>query len=157
MAICGGAALNVLDFIHRFTKDVDIVSPEHLPPLFVEAAQITADYFGLKKEWINQGPIDLLKMGLPKGYFDRCHSLNLGGNVLWLITSRLDQIHFKLYASIDRGGYHVQDLIVLKPSITELVQASQWCFTHDVSDGFKEITKDFLIQQGWKNATRELF
>ncbi len=156
VAICGGAALNILDIVHRTTQDIDLVSPEHLPPLFTEASNITAQYFNLKSDWINQGPVDLLKMGLPEGYFERCHPLTLGGNITWLITSRFDQIHFKLYASIDRGGYHVQDLVALKPSSEELIQAVQWCFTQDVSEPFRLLTLDFLQKHGWKNAAQKL-
>lgn len=156
VAICGGAALNILDIVHRTTKDVDLISPENLPAAFIEAASLTAQYFGLKQDWINQGPVDLLKMGLPKGYFERCKSIKLTGNITWLITSRFDQIHFKLYASIDRAGYHVQDLHSLKPSVDELVQAAQWCFTHDVSAPFKELLFDFLEKQGWKDAAQKL-
>ena len=156
VAICGGAALNILDFVQRTTQDVDLVSPEHLPPSFIEAAQITALFFNLKSDWINQGPIDLLKMGLPDGYFERCYALPSEGNITWLITSRFDQIHFKLYASVDRGGYHVQDLLALHPSEEELVQASRWCFTHDVSEAFKKLALDFLKKQGWNHAAHKL-
>ena len=72
VSICGGAALNLLGFIKRVTKDIDIVSPEVLPDEFNDAVRITADHFGLKPDWINQGPVDLLKMGLPEGFHSRC-------------------------------------------------------------------------------------
>lgn len=156
VAICGGAALNILDLIHRTTQDVDLISPEELPKEFVQAAKLTSQYFGLKPDWINQGPIDLLRMGLPKGYFKRCKTILEGGNVTWFITSRFDQIHFKLYASIDRGGYHVQDLHQLKPNTEELVCAAQWCLTHDVSNPFKSLLIDFLIKQGWQDAAQRI-
>lgn len=156
VSICGGAALNLLELVQRTTQDVDLVSPETLPPLFIEAAQITAKYFNLKPDWINQGPVELLKMGLPQGYFERCHPLHLEGNITWLLTDRLDQIHFKLYASLDRGGYHIQDLLALYPSEEELVQACRWCFTHDVSDPFRELTLEFFNKQGWEHAAKKL-
>lgn len=157
ISICGGAALNLLGYIKRVTKDIDIVSPEVLPDKFKEAVKITADYFGLKSDWINQGPIDLLKMGLPDGFYSRCEKLELHSNLIFCIASRLDQIHFKLYASIDRGGYHLQDLVVLKPTDDELTMAIKWCLTHDVSEIFKEIAKDFLEKNGWRNVAQKVF
>lgn len=155
VSICGGAALNILDLVQRTTKDVDLVFSETLPTLFIEAIQITANYFNLKPDWINQGPVELLKLGLPEGYFERCHPLRLG-NITWLLTGRTDQIHFKLYASLDRGGYHIQDLLALHPTDEEIFQAAQWCFTHDVSDPFKELALDFLNRQGWEHAAKKL-
>lgn len=157
VSICGGAALNLLEFTKRGTKDIDIVSPEVLPAAFKEAARITADYFGLKPDWINQGPIDLLRMGLPEGFHARCTKLDFDSPLLFCLASRLDQIHFKLYASIDRGDYHLQDLIILKPTDDELTLAVTWCLTHDVSEPFREITKDFLEKNGWHNVAQRVF
>lgn len=157
ISICGGAALNLLGYIKRVTKDIDIVSPEVLPDKFKEAVKITADYFGLKSDWINQGPIDLLRMGLPAGFHERCRNLEFHSNLTFCVADRLDQIHFKLYASIDRGDYHLQDLIALKPTDDELVMAVKWCLTHDVSETFREITKDFLKKNGWQNVAGIVF
>ncbi len=157
VSICGGAALNLLGYIKRVTKDIDIVAPEVLPEKFKEAVKMTADYFGLKSDWINQGPVDLLRMGLPEGFHVRCKKLEFHSNLIFCIASRLDQIHFKLYASIDRGGYHLQDMVALGPSDDELTMAVRWCFTHDVSETFKEITKDFLEKNGWKNVAQRIF
>ena len=152
VAICGGAALNLLDYVRRVTKDVDVISPEKLPKKFKDAIKITADYFGLKQDWMNQGPVDISKMGLPQGFYLRCKKLQFHPNLVFLITARLDQIHFKLYASVDRGGYHLQDLMILKPTDEELTMAANWCFSHDVSAAFKYLMKDFLEKNGWKNV-----
>jgi len=127
-----------------------------LPLPFFEARKITAEHFGLKEDWINQGPVDLLRMGLPAGYFERCQPLDFGYSLSYLIASRFDQIHFKLYASIDRGGYHVEDLKKLQPNEAELASAGQWCLTHDVSEEFKELLLDFLRKQGWNDAARRI-
>lgn len=156
IAICGGAALNLLNIVERVTKDIDIVSPEDLPVKLSEAIKITADHFGLKADWMNQGPVDLLKMGLPAGFYDRCKRLQYHPNLVFLVTSRFDQIHFKLYASIDSGGYHVQDLKKLKPTDEELVMAANWCFSHDVSEPFRSLMIDFLQRNGWENAASKL-
>jgi hypothetical protein len=156
VSICKGAALNLLGYVRRVTKDIDLVSPEVLPPKFNEAVKITADYFGLKPDWINQGPIDLLRMGLPEGYHSRCKQLDFHSNLVFFIASRFDQIHFKLYASVDRGGYHLQDLKALSPTDEELITAARWCLTHDVSEPFKEIMQDFLEKNGWKHVAHRV-
>lgn len=156
IAICGGSALNLSGLLERPTKDVDIVSPETWPEKFQEAINITTSQFDLKPGWINQGPVDLLRMGLPVGFFERCQKLNFHENLVYLITSRLDQIHFKLYACVDRGGYHLQDLKILNPTTDELVQSAQWSMTHDVSETFFELLKSFLQQNGWGNAASRI-
>ena len=157
VSICGGAALNLLGYIKRTTRDIDIVAPEILPAEFEEAVKITANYFGLKPDWINQGPIDLLRVGLPRGFHDRCKKFEFHSRLTICAADRFDQIHFKLYASIDRGGYHLQDLKALKPAEDELVMAVEWCLTHDVSEPFKELTKDFLEKNGWRNVAEKVF
>lgn len=156
IAICGGTALNFLGFEERPTKDVDVVSPEVWPLPFQEAASITAEKFNLKPDWINRDPVDLLRMGLPKGYFKRCERKQFHSRLVYLITSRKDQIHFKLYASIDRGGYHVEDLKKLNPTEDELFQAACWCMTHDVSQIFRIQMIDFLKKMGWNHASQRL-
>ncbi len=54
IVLCGGAALSAMGLIERSTKDIDILGPPQLPPQFWEAAKITADYFQLPADWINQ-------------------------------------------------------------------------------------------------------
>ncbi len=156
VAICGGTALNLSGLLERPTKDVDIVYPEFWPETFSKAVYVTSQRFALKPDWMNRGPVDLLRMGLPQGYFDRCESLKFYNCLTFLITSRLDQIHFKLYACIDRGGYHVDDLKALGPSQDELCQAAIWCFTHDVSEGFRKLMFSFFEQMGWHNVVQRL-
>ena len=72
------------------------------------------------------------------------------------LLDRLDQIHFKLYASVDRGGYHLQDLEALGPTIEELIQAANWARTHDPSEGFLLVLKDLLEKLGYPDASRQL-
>lgn len=54
------------------------------------------------------------------------------------VASRLDQIHFKLYAATDQGprSKHIGDLRALSPSRDELLAAARWCRNHDPSPGF---------------------
>jgi len=156
IGICGGTALNLLGFLERPTKDVDVLYPEIWPDTFQEAVHITTEKFNLKPGWINKGPIDLFRIGLPQCYFDRCIRKQFHPHLVYLITSRTDQIHFKLYASINRGGYHVDDLKKLNPSENELFHAASWCFTHDISEAFRTLMIDFLKMMGWNHASQRL-
>jgi hypothetical protein len=156
VAICGGTALNLSGLLERPTKDVDVLSPEKWPPELQKSVELTAARFGLKPDWMNPGPVDLLLMGLPHGYFERCETLRFQERLVYLITTRLDQIHFKLYASVDRGGYHMTDLKSLNPTTDEIFQAASWCFTHDVSKGFRMVMIDFLEKMGWGDVARRL-
>lgn len=156
IAICGGTALNLAGLLERPTKDVDILFPETWPKELTEAVSITAQKFSLRNDWMNLGPVDLFRMGLPDKYFERCEKIQFHKNLTYLITSRYDQIHFKLYASVDRGGYHLNDLKALNPTKNELESAARWTMTHDVSEGFREILFQLLISEGWGDVARKL-
>ena len=70
--------------------------------------------------------------------------------------SRLDQIHFKLYATVDQGGYHMTDLTELKPTDDEIETAARWTMTHDVSEGYRLDMKDKLRRLGYEAVAEKL-
>ncbi len=74
------------------------------------------------------------------------------------LASRLDQIHFKLYAAADHGprSKHVVDLQALSPTRSELLTAAKWCRTQDPSDGFRGSLSNALNLFGVKVADGEL-
>ena len=171
MLVCGGSALNVLGYISRTTKDIDVVAfidkakdgstvitkAEPLKPELLNAASKVRKDFNLPEDWINSGPASVMDFGLPEGLMDRVKTQKFGKNLIIHFLSRYDQIHFKLYAVIDQGmGKHYEDLMVLKPTSKELEQAGKWCMTHDVSKEFKESLLDFLIKIGFEDAAKKL-
>lgn len=170
LVVCGGSALAALGYFNRTTtKDVDIlgtaqkvsgkISVHHLaqlPEWLAESAEKVARDFNLPESWLNTGPTDQVKSGLPAGFEDRLHERSYGNYLTVYFISRLDQIHFKLYASIDRGGYHVEDLLALKPDESEIEQAAYWTVTQDVSDGFKEVLKDFLGKHDYESIASKI-
>src|SRR5438105_3590936 len=92
IAAIGGGALLLLGRIIRPTRDLDIValldedkliSAHPLPAPLLAAIKEVGLALKLPENWINSAPADLWKMGLPEGFQDR-----------------LDQICFKLYASV---------------------------------------------------------
>ena len=126
IVVCGGTALILTGMVPRTTKDVDIValaksgvlrSPDPLPDDLRKAAAEAAEDIDLPANWLNNGPSrgegGLFQMGLPAGLAERLHSRHYGVHLTVHFIDRLDQIHFKLYAAVDRGGYHIEDLRAL--------------------------------------------
>jgi hypothetical protein len=159
LVVCGGTALTALGLVSRTTKDVDVLGAlekghvrkiGRFPDWLSEAAAKVAADFDLPADWLNLGPESQLDTGLPAGLTERLERKIYGRRLTVCFISRIDQIYFKLYASLDRGGYHVQDLFKLEPTESELLAACRWVLTQDVSAGFKALLVSFLEQHGHK-------
>lgn len=166
IVVCGGSALILTGMIPRTTKDVDVValmiaghlaSPAPLPDELLQATEEVAEDLGLADNWLNNGPSrgegGLFQMGLPAGFTERLTSVTYGERLTVHFIDRLDHIHFKLYASVDRGGYHIEDLRALGPTSGELEAAARWCMTHDGSDGFRMVLKQLLKELGYEDVS----
>jgi hypothetical protein len=162
IVVCGGSALILTGMIPRTTKDVDVValvkagrlaSPAPLPDELQRAVAEVAEDLTLDRNWLNNGPSrgegGLFQMGLPGGFAARLTSVAYGDRLRVHFVNRLDQIYFKLYASADRGGYHIEDLRALNPTSDELEVGARWCMTHDVSEGFRMVLKQLLKELGY--------
>lgn len=166
LVVCGGSALIATRLVPRTTQDVDVVAmmksdmsladPEPFPEYLKEAASVTAKTLNLSSDWLNAGPADLFRMGLPEGFESRLVKRLIGEKLTVYYASRIDQIFFKLYAAVDRGGYHITDLLALTPTDDELFQASKWAMTHDVSEGFKMMLKKLLAELEFENVAEKL-
>jgi len=169
IVVCGGSALILTGTVTRTTRDVDIValasrnglhSPDPLPEDLERAAKEAAEDLGLPPDWLNNGPSrgqgGLFQMGLPQGLQGRWHSRDFGSHLTVHFIDRLDQIHFKLYAAADRGGYHIEDLLALEPTSDEMVTAARWAMSHDVSEPFAHIVKDLLRSIGYAQSADRL-
>jgi hypothetical protein len=160
--VIGGSALQALGFIDRPTKDVDVLAlrdgttlrrADPLPPPLKEARDLVARDFGLQEEWLNSGPTSLLDFGLPRGFLDRLVTRRYGEALTAHFASRLDQIHFKLYAAVDLGpGRHETDLRALNPSRDELLTAARWTREHDPSPGYEQSLRGALSAFGVSDA-----
>ena len=123
LVVIGGSGLLALGVIERSTRDVDVValkdgegllSADPLPPALIAARDLVTRDFALRDDWLNPGPTGLLDLGLPDGFLDRLEHREYGPALTIYLASRLDQVHFKLYALVDRGpGKHERDLKAL--------------------------------------------
>ena len=165
LVVCGGSALIATGLVPRTTQDVDVVAvfkdasladPDPLPEPLTKAVCTTAKLLNLPENWLNTGPADLFRMGLPEGFAERLQKVTIGEHLQIYYVSRIDQIHFKLYAAVDRGGYHIADLQTITPTGEELFAAAKWCTTQDVSEGFLFLLKEFLANFGAKDVAERL-
>jgi hypothetical protein len=158
LAVVGGSALLALGLVSRGTRDVDVlaivedrelVSAQPLPAALLDAAHTVARDFGLPDEWLNPGPTSLLDLGLPDGFYERAQHRVYGPGLEILFASRVDQIHLKLYATVDQGaGKHLDDLEALAPTEQELLNAARWSLTHDPSEGYRSVLEQVLAHFG---------
>jgi hypothetical protein len=158
IVVVGGSALLVLGLVTRTTKDIDVValadrgvlrSSEPLPETLRASADRVARDFGLSEDWLNSGPTDLLRLGLPEGFWSRIITRHYGDALSAHFASRVDQVHFKLFATVDQGGgRHEADLRALRPTRDELIAAARWTITHDPSPGFHEVLSQALNHLG---------
>ena len=158
----GGSSLMLLGFITRPTKDLDavalveggeLVPAEPLPPALAEAIADVGRALGIGERWLNPGPADLLRFGLPEGFEARLETRRYAGLTL-RVAGRTDQIHFKLYAAVDQGmtSKHAADLHALDPNEEELLAAARWSQTHDPSEGYRQELVKVLMAFGVEDA-----
>ena len=171
LVVCGGTALNVLGLVVRPTLDVDVValassgsggrvvfaSAEPLPADLRAAARRVAADFDLAEGWLNPGPTELLRFGLPQGCEDRLVTRGYGRQLTASFLSRFDLLCLKLYAYVDSGpGKHGEDLRALAPTEPELETAARWCLTHDPSPGFLQELAAALRSLGAERVAHRL-
>ena len=162
----GGSALMLVGWITRPTKDLDIVavvkdgdlvSGDPLPSDLVKASQDVGRALGLAHNWLNAGPTELLRFGLPQGFRDRVETRRFRALTLHL-AGRFDQICFKVYAAADQGprSKHVADLRALQPTREELFAGGRWSTTHDPSEGYRQELVGLLTFLGVEDANANL-
>ncbi len=154
LIVCGGSALLVSDLRSQATKDVDILAylsgngevipADSIPEGLQKAAESVSRHIGLDSHWLNAGPGSIVNpnlpnLGLPCGFVSRLSEKSYGVMLKVFFIGRLDQVFFKLYDSVDRGGptYHLDDLMRLNPTPDELLDASRWSMSQDPSSGYR--------------------
>jgi hypothetical protein len=167
LVVCGGSALLALKISRRTTKDVDIlaflneerslIEPRPLSPDLLEAAARVGRLLNLPEHWLNAGPADQLRAGLPEGCASRLQTVEFGPKLRVHYTSRYDLIHLKLFALIDQGpGKHLLDLQALDPTKDELLAAARWVATQDAGEVFPGLLRSVLKQLGHDDIARKI-
>jgi uncharacterized nucleotidyltransferase DUF6036 len=162
LVVIGGSALLALGLVDRATRDVDVVAVleggafkpvDPLPEALRTARDRVARDFRLPGDWLNAEPASLLDLGLPAGFLQRAVRVAYGPALTVWYASRIDQIHFKLYAVVDQGpGKHESDLRALGPTSAELMEAARWSRTHDPSEGYEAVLGQVLEALGAADA-----
>jgi hypothetical protein len=162
IVVIGGSALTALGLVRRATRDVDLLAiaengelrvAEPLSQALLAARAAVAADFGLAENWLNAGPTDLLKWGLPEAFMSRVVTRSYGTALVVHFAGRFGQIHFKLFAMVDQGGgRHEADLRALKPTQGELTAAARWSTTQDPSPGYRLVLADALRVLGIDDA-----
>lgn len=162
IVVIGGSALAALGLVRRATRDVDVLAiaekgelrlAEPLPDALLSARAAVARDFGLNENWLNAGPTDLIKWGLPRGFMTRVVTRQYGPALAVDFAGRVDQIHFKIFAMVDQGGgRHEADLRALGPTAAELIAAARWSITQDPSPGYRSVLVEALRYLGVDDA-----
>lgn len=162
IVVIGGSALTALGLVHRATRDVDLLAiavngelrlAKPLPDVLLSARAAVARDFDLDENWLNPGPTDLIKWGLPHGFMARVVTRPYGPALVVHFAGRVDQIHFKLFAMVDQGGgRHETDLRALDPTRAELIAAARWSITQDPSPGYRSVLIEALRYLGVDDA-----
>jgi hypothetical protein len=112
---------------------------------------------GLPADWLNAGPTDLLREGLPEGCADRLHTHRFGQRLVVHFIDRFDQICLKTYAAINGDSQrHLADLRALNPTEDEMLTAARWTLTQDAADFFPDLVRDFLRKVGYPDVAERL-
>ena len=148
LVVCGGTAMALQNLTNRTTRDVDVLGKRDINTMTIEYIDTFTDEVkgclrrvvenhpeldGLGENWINLGPRDLLKQGLPEGFDNRLVTVRFGQKLTLHLLSRPDLLALKLYTAADdlkdRQEIHEQDIAGLNPSYEEIENAVEWIKT----------------------------
>jgi hypothetical protein len=168
--VCGGAALALQQLTQRTTGDVDLLgrwSPNRMDVIsmteFPEDVQRCIDQVidshpeldGFRHRWINLGPTDLVRTGLPGGYQDRKVTRRFGDHLTLHLLGRRDLIALKLYAASDDRGkrqrIHDADLWAMTPTWLELDDAINWIRSRPDFEQVRPTLKHQLGAHGYED------
>jgi hypothetical protein len=144
--VIGGAALNLLGVVSRFTRDCDVLDPK-IPDEILAASQSFAEKIRgngglLRDDWFNNGPTSL-KKNLPKTWQANLQSLYQGKALTLHTLSREDLLKSKLFAFCDRGTDR-DDCIKLNPTREELIHALPWIKDQDANVNWHQHVEDTI-------------
>lgn len=147
--VCGGTALILRGLGDRATRDVDVIGAwnpaegriirigefaEATERAIASVAAAHPELRTLGALWVNLGPQEILRFGLPSGCVDRLMRLEIGDRLTLYVLARSDLIALKVYAAADDMGarqtVHADDLVSLAPTADEIAVAVAWVCSH---------------------------
>jgi hypothetical protein len=159
LLVIGGSSLLLLRVVDRPTADVDVAglvsdagyAPlTELPEFLATAVQEVGQVLRLNPRWLDTRPSGLLELGLPEGAGDRVELRRYGSLTIHL-PGRADLVALKLLAAAvlhPANEKHLQDLVALDPTTSELEAAIRWMTAQDDSPGFADLVDLALDQLG---------
>jgi hypothetical protein len=160
IVVCGGAAMIVLNLVSRPTRDVDVLAilkPKlegtDEPQLPSEVRRLVAEIgkeLDIKDDWLNFGPVRLLRLGVSPGLLERATRVRYGEFLTVRFVDRLDQVAFKIFAAMDpkEGLRHLADLLEFKPTESEARHAATWLLDRNTSSDFTDKLRQVLDRIG---------
>lgn len=132
----GGGALNIAGYTTRATVDVDLL----LPKLSAELKSLAEEFrIEMKKKgtelipnWLNNGP-DQFIPHLMKGWEKRTVEIFSGKAIQLKTLSRIELLGTKLIGLGDRFDRDENDIVELKPSKEEMLEAYEWAKSYDAN------------------------
>jgi hypothetical protein len=147
---CGGAQLIFLGYHTRRTEDVDLII-DKIDDQLKAAAILVAKKLDLEEDWLNNKVFPLGKR-LGRNWKENAVLLFAGRAVTLMGLDRQHLINAKLHATVDRRGEDYDDLIFLRPSLTELQLAEAYVLNQK-----KEAETASIFVQHWvKELKRDL-
>ena len=134
--IVGGTALNLLGYISRQTRDVDIVSPELSDELKQASKDFAKTIPNLWEDWLNNEPSSLIDI-LPKCWELRLQDLFQGDALQLKTLGRTDLLKTKLFAYCDRGT-DLNDCLAMSPTAEDLDDSLSWVILQDTNEMWPE-------------------
>lgn len=144
--ICGGAQLVFLGYANRRTEDVDLIHEKIDQNLKIAAKQV-AKKLNLENNWLNNKVFPLGKR-LGRGWKSKTILLYQGDALTLMGLDRQNLINAKLHAAIDRKGEDYEDLLFLKPTLSEIKIAEKYVLKQN-----QEIETAMVFIKAW---TQEL-
>ncbi len=165
IVVVGGTTLIARGIVLRVTQDVDVIARalpqddglvlvpvEPWPSPLVDSVSQVARDFALPADWLNTVIGVQWEMGFPP-HFESDIDWRTYSALTVGFVGRRGLIPLKLFAAVDQGpdSIHWQDLLALRPTLTEIDMAADWVKGQDAGTAFQS-----FVDQAVKRLKDEL-
>ena len=151
VVICGAMVLLMQGIIERPTRDIDglgrvveeggslVLEKPLMGRDFIAAVERVGNLYGEGKHWFSTAAVILHDdTKLPPDIIARAQMRRFGERLTVRLCSRRHMVSLKMWAAISRGEPDTGDLVEMRVSEEEAVEAAQWCLEQD-GDALPEI------------------